>query len=491
MPAEFPVVIIGAGPAGLSAAHYLAKHDKPVLILEQSKNGIGGLSQTVTYKGNMYDIGPHRFFSKSDEINALWFEILGAEDFRTVKRLTRILYRKKFFGYPLQPAEAMKNLGFATSSKVILSYLASRVKPKRPEDNFEDWITNRFGSVLFHIFFKTYTEKVWGMDTRDISSDWASQRIQGMSLFAAAYHALVPQNNKNKPKTLVDAFYYPKLGPGQMWQKALDYVTSHYGTIQEDSQVTKIRHNNGRIYSVEVKAGETTQNITVGNAILSSMPMRALVNAFSPAAPAKVLAAADGLKYRDFVQVFLIIESTDLFPDNWLYIHDTGVKVGRITNYANFSKEMISAPDRTSTLGLEYFCFEHDTVWNMSDADLISLAVTELKQLGLIVDETVADGTVFRMQKAYPVYDEHYRHNVKAIRDWLEKTAKNLTLIGRNGMHKYNNQDHSMLTGLMAAKNILEHGAFDVWKVRTDTTYDETEDQKGDHSARAIPLKRR
>ena len=438
----------------------------------------------------MYDIGPHRFFSKSDEINELWFEILGKDDFREVKRLTRILYRKKFFSYPLQPIEAMRHLGFNVSSQVILSYLAARAKPIRPEDSFQDWVTNRFGKVLFSIFFKTYTEKVWGMDTKDISSDWASQRIQGMSLLTAAYHAMVPTSNKNKPKTLVDAFYYPKHGPGQMWQKALDYITQFDGQIKENSEVVKLCHRNGHVTSVEVSHNGTPQSISVGNAILSSMPMRNLIQSFSPPAPQNVIAAANALRYRDFLQVFLIIESTTLFPDNWLYIHDAGVRVGRITNYANFSKEMISNPETTSTLGLEYFCFEHDSVWSMNDEDLLQLATSELQKLGLLTTEKVLDGTVYRMPKAYPVYDENYRDNVAIIRHWLAKSAKNLTLIGRNGMHKYNNQDHSMLTGLMAAKNILEHGEFDVWKVRTDTTYDETEDKKGDHSARAVPQKR-
>jgi protoporphyrinogen oxidase len=490
MPAEYPVVIIGAGPAGLSAAYYLTKHSKSVLILEQSKNGIGGLSQTVYYKGNMYDIGPHRFFSKSDEINDLWFEILGKDDFRKVKRLTRILYRKKFFSYPLQPVEAMRHLGINISSQVILSYFAARVRPIQPESSFQDWVTNRFGKVLFSIFFKTYTEKVWGMDTKDISSDWASQRIQGLSLLTAAYHAIVPTTNKNKPKTLVDSFYYPTLGPGQMWKKALEYITQSYGKIHEECRVVKLHHRNGLVYSVEGMHEGKLMSICVGNDILSSMPMRNLIQSFSPSAPISVMDAANALRYRDFLQVFLIIESTTLFPDNWLYIHDTGVKVGRITNYANFSRDMISDPDSTSTLGLEYFCFEHDSVWSMDDDDLIDLAVFELKKLGLLGSEKVVDGTVYRMPKAYPVYDENYRENVSIIRNWLAKSAKNLTLIGRNGMHKYNNQDHSMLTGLMAAKNILKHGAYDVWKVRTDTTYDETEDKKGDHSARAVPLKK-
>jgi protoporphyrinogen oxidase len=475
-------IVIGAGPAGLTAAYELSKNGHPSTILEADPLRVGGLSQTATYKDYRFDIGGHRFFSKNKEIEDLWTLILQ-DDMIDVPRMSRILYQGKYYDYPLKATNALKNLGIIEAARCILSYFYARVFPKKPI-SFEDWVTNQFGYRLFSIFFKTYTEKVWGMSCKDITADWAAQRIKGLSLWTAALNSLgIKTGGGETIKTLIDTFRYPRLGPGQMWEKILDVVVKQGCEIKLDSPVQGIHWNSAGVTEV-VSKGKSLPCASV----ISSMPLRQLVECLSPAAPEPVLRAARGLRYRDYLTVVLIVKDNKPFPDNWIYIHDPSVKVGRVQNYKNWSKEMV--PDLSTTgLGLEYFCFEGDGMWTTSDSDLIEFAIKELTQLGLAVPSDVVDGTVVRMPKAYPIYDETYKANVDIIREFIERELPNLQVVGRNGMHRYNNQDHAMLTGMFAARNLLKLGHYNLWNVNGDAEYLEEDQSAPYKEARMVPRK--
>jgi len=462
------VSIIGAGPAGLTAAYELVtKGDGAfeVDVLEADPVHVGGIARTGEFKGCRFDIGGHRFFSKSDEIEALWTELLGAE-LLVRPRLSRIFYNGTFFDYPLKPANALLGLGPLTSARVLASYARARAFPIEPERSFADWITNRFGRRLFTIFFKGYTEKVWGMSCDDISADWAAQRIKGLSLTGAVREALF----RRKPgdgeiiKTLIDEFRYPRLGPGQMWEAAHQKVEAGGGRVHLGCRVDALRWGDG----LEVRAGD---RVFASDHVISSMALRDLVEILDPAPPPEVLAAARALAYRDFLTVVLRVRERDVFPDNWIYIHDPSVKVGRLQNFKNWSPDMVSDP-ALSAIGMEYFCFEGDELWDSRDDALVELGRTELDRLGLVARASVIDGTVVRAPKAYPVYDDTYQASVETVRRWLAEAVPALQVVGRNGMHKYNNQDHSMMTALLAARNLM--GAqYDVWAVNTDAEYHE------------------
>jgi protoporphyrinogen oxidase len=487
VPAVDRTVIIGAGPAGLTAAYELVKHGHRPLVIEQDPSYVGGLARTVRFKGFRFDIGGHRFFSKSDEIEHLWEEICG-EDFVRRPRLSRIFYRGTFFDYPLKAGNALRGLGILESAACVLSYLKQLMFPIRPEASFEDWVVNRFGRRLFEIFFRTYTEKVWGIPCNKISADWASQRIKGLSLPEAILNALLPKRNRSGGKvikTLIDSFRYPRLGPGMMWELARDRIVATGARVEMGKRVTAIRHNGHRVLAVEAEAEGGGSERFDGTHFISSMPLRSLVQRWDPQPPADVQEAARGLKYRDFLQVALVVRRTDLFPDNWIYIHDPRVQVGRIQNFRAWSPDMVTDPDR-SCLGLEYFCSEGDQLWTMSDAELIALATRELESIGLARAVEVEDGTVVRARKAYPVYDGQYEEHVRVIRRYLEGFP-NIQVVGRNGMHKYNNQDHSMMTALLAARNILG-GQFDLWKVNTDAEYHE--EDRSTSGVRRVPKRR-
>lgn len=485
----YEAVIAGAGPAGLTAALELTRHGRRCVVIEADPHLVGGISRTDVYKGYRFDIGGHRFFSKSPEVNAFWDEVLG-DQFLRRPRLSRIYYDRKFFHYPLRPVDALLKLGPLRSVRILASYLKARLKPIEPERSFEDWIVNRFGRTLFDIFFKTYTEKVWGMPTSAISADWAAQRIKGLSLIKAALSALrigLPGRGGEVVKTLIEEFKYPRLGPGQMWEAVRDRVQEGGGSVQLGRRVDRIEHD-GRSINAFVSVdpeGRTTRYL--GRHFLSTMPIRHLINAMSPAAPDEVREAAAGLRYRDFLTVVLIVNRAETFPDTWIYVHDPCVRLGRVQNFKNWSPEMVPDPN-TSSLGLEYFCFEGDDLWGMSDADLIELGRREIDTIGLVPGSSVIDGCVVRMPKAYPVYDDSYRDRVAVIRRWLSR-FDNLELAGRNGMHKYNNQDHSMMTALLAARNILGLGSYDTWKVNTDAEYHEEggDDASSDLAGRAVP----
>jgi protoporphyrinogen oxidase len=466
------VVIIGAGPAGLTSAVDLAEGGRPVVVLEKDPEYVGGIARTVCYKGYRFDIGGHRFFSKSDEITQRWQQRLGSE-FISVRRLSRIFYNGKFFDYPLKAANALFGLGIFRSIACVLSYFKAQIVPTKPEKSFQDWVSNRFGKMLFSIFFKTYTEKVWGMPCDQISADWAAQRIKGLSLWTAIWNALIPQRKKSGSgvvKTLIDTFEYPRFGPGQMWDKHRDDVIAAGSSVEMGQEVVRINTAGDRVSSVTTRDVAGRETDWRGSDFIVSMPLKECVLAFHPPLPEETIRAAKRLQYRDFLTVALIVKKTDLFPDNWIYVHDPSVKLGRIQNFNNWSPHLL--PDASTTcLGLEYFCFEGDGLWTMPDGELVELGKQELAKLGLVRQEDVIDGSVVRMEKAYPVYGPGYQADVNVIRAELARFT-NLQPVGRNGMHKYNNQDHSMMTAVLAAKN-LTGSHYDLWKVNTDAEYHE------------------
>ena len=486
--ASHETVIAGAGPAGLTAAYELTRNGRGCVVLEAEAQLVGGISRTDQYKGYRFDIGGHRFFSKSDEVNAIWREILGDELLER-PRLSRIYYDRKFFHYPLKPLDAFAKLGPIRSARILASYARARLKPIAPERSFEDWTVNRFGRLLFEIFFKTYTEKVWGMSTREITAEWAAQRIKGLSLVNAVLSALPGAKKRSEDgsviKTLIDRFQYPRLGPGQMWEVARDKVRAAGGAVHHDRRVIAIEHDESGVTGVVARDGQGKRTRYTGKNFLSTLPIRDLIRCMSPAAPDAVRAAAEALRYRDFLTVVLIIDQPETFPDNWIYIHEPDVRLGRVQNFKNWSPAMVPDPSKTS-LGLEYFCFEGDDFWTMSDAELIAVGTREIDAIGLVKADKVIDGCVVRMPKAYPVYDDAYQGHLRTIRAWLAKLG-NLELAGRNGMHKYNNQDHSMMTAVLAARNIMGMGKFDTWKVNTDAEYHEEESTGRAEAGRAVP----
>jgi protoporphyrinogen oxidase len=464
------VIVIGAGPAGLTAAYEAIRAGLQVTVLEKD-DIVGGISRTVSYKGYCFDIGGHRFFTKVKAVDEMWHDVLK-DEFLLRPRQSRILYNKHFFHYPLRPFNALLGLGIWTSTAVVLSYLKAFITPIKNEKTFEDWISNRFGKRLYRIFFKTYTEKVWGIPCSQITAEWAAQRIKGLSIKSALKNALLGSSAGPKQgviKTLIDSFYYPKRGPGMMWERVAQIVKKGGSDIKMQCDVAKIFWADNRVSGVQGDCLGHRQHVT-GTHYISSMPIRELVERLVPPPPRDVVDAATNLHYRDFLTVALIVDKPDVFPDNWIYIHDDSVHVGRIQNFKNWSPLMVP-DDSTTCLGLEYFCFEGDDFWTMADEDLIELATQEIEQLGLVDKRLIVDGTVVRMPKAYPVYDEDYAKHLQIVRGFLDK-LQNIQLVGRNGMHKYNNQDHSMLTAMAAVENI-RGGNFDLWSLNADAEYHE------------------
>ncbi len=461
------VVVVGGGPAGLTAAYVLSKKGFKVTVFE-SEHILGGISQTARYKGFRFDIGGHRFFTKIEPVERLWHEILG-DEFIAVPRLSRIHYRGTFFHYPLKPLNALFGLGLFNSIAVVLSYLKWHFWPYEREENFEEWVTNRFGRRLYEIFFKTYTEKVWGIPCTEIRAEWAAQRIKGLSLARALLSAASVTKRPAKIKSLITHFQYPRLGPGQMWETCARHIREMGNEVHLEHSVDEVLCENGRVHAVRVRHQGGTTDVSCDH-VISTMPLRSLVRSLRPEAPERARRSAEGLRYRDFLVVALILDREDLFPDNWIYVHTPGVKVGRIQNFNNWSRAMVPEEGRTC-LGLEYFCFEGDGLWSAPDGELIDLARRELAVLDVTGAAQVLDGAVVRMPKAYPIYDAQYSACVEGVRAHIEGIP-NLHTVGRNGMHKYNNQDHSMLTALMTVWN-MEGAAHDVWAVNTDFEYHE------------------
>jgi protoporphyrinogen oxidase len=473
-----PYVVIGGGPAGLTAGYLLAKEGKRVIVLEADEQ-VGGLAKTVVDPdGYRFDLGGHRFFTKSKEVNDLWLEIMG-DEFLMRPRQSRIFWRGKFLDYPLRGADVVKKLGPVELPLCLLSYLWAALKPKGREDNVEQWVSNRFGKRLYNHFFKSYTEKVWGVPTTELRAEWAAQRIKGLSFFSAAKAAFFG-NRGDKIKSLIGQFQYPRYGPGQMWEQMTARIEELGGEVRLEDPATRLEvASDGEVIAVH-----TPDEVIEPKAVISSLPLRATVGICDPQAPAEVRDAAQGLRYRDFLTVALVLDGEDVFPDNWIYIHEPGVRVGRIQNYRSWSPWMVPDPD-TACVGLEYFCFEGDDLWTMSDDDLVALATAELDQLGLAQAGKVRRGYVVRVPKAYPMYDEDYSERVDVIKGWLGGLT-NLQQVGRNGLHRYNNSDHSMLSAMRAVDNVLHGTRHDIWAVNVESSYHE-EHQEPEQPYKSAP----
>jgi protoporphyrinogen oxidase len=487
MTADADIFVIGAGPAGLTTAYCLTKETPSVIVIEKDPVYVGGISRTVRHGNFLFDIGGHRFFSKAKEVVDLWHEILP-DDFITRPRLSRIYYGGKFYSYPLSAFQALRNLGIFTSAACVISYAYAKAFPIASPRSFHDWVRNRFGERLFQIFFKTYTEKVWGMPCDEISADWAAQRIKGLDLRVAITNALKHSFGRKAKaaaaggdvvKTLIESFQYPRKGPGMMWEAAAAKITGRGGRILMGRELVELVYDAvQKIWRIEVATAGGKRESYTARHVVSSAPVRELVQKLSPK-PISLLHARE-LRYRDFLTVALMIDKTDVFADNWIYIHDPSVKVGRVQNFGSWSPEM--APAGMTCLGLEYFCFEGDGLWTMSDEELIALATREVTKVGLVAASDVTGGCVVRQPKAYPVYDDAYRDHMAIIRRDLEQSYPSLHLIGRNGMHKYNNQDHAMMTAMLTARNILAgERIYDIWQVNEDAEYHEA----GESSAQA------
>jgi len=483
------VAIIGAGPAGLTAGYLLTRAGKSVAIIEKDATYVGGISRTVEHQGYRFDIGGHRFFSKSQAVVDLWNEILP-DDFIQRPRMSRIYYEGRFYSYPLRAFEALRNLGVLRSAACMLSYLKYKLFPIREVRSFEDWTTNQFGRRLYSIFFKTYTEKVWGMPCNEMSADWAAQRIKGLSLWSAVTDGVRRSlglnrrpNDGQAVKTLLETFRYPRLGPGMMWNAARDRIEAAGGRIIMGHALKQLAADGQGGWRLIATGDDGELVVRAGHAI-SSAPMRELAARLHPL-PETALNAAQ-LRYRDFLTVALMIRSDDLFPDNWIYIHDSKVKVGRVQNFRSWSPEMVPDED-VACVGLEYFCFEGDGLWSSPDEELFELAKREMAILGLCDPADVTGGAVVRQEKAYPVYDEGYAANVAAMRAELEARFPTLHLVGRNGMHRYNNQDHAMMTAMLTAENILAgERLYDTWSVNEDAEYHEAGDEGAE---KALPAR--
>jgi len=455
------VVVAGAGPAGLAAARDLSAAGVEVIVLEQATQ-VGGLARTERHRGYRFDIGGHRFLTRMPEIQRLWEDTLG-DEFVKVQRLSRIHYRGRFFDYPVNLANVVRNLGPVESGRIVASYLGARIRRSPDERTFEAWVTSRFGRRLYETFFKTYTEKVWGMPCSEIGADWAAQRIRGLTLRTAVAGAI---GRRSRVASLAREFHYPRLGPGQMWERFADLVVAAGGVVRVGAAVTRLHHDGQRVDRVEVENGRM-ESVPAGH-VISSLPLGTLLERLDPLPPPDILAAGRALRHRDFILVGLVLDAPVAFPDTWLYVHGREALVGRVQNFRNWSAAMVPDARRTS-LGMEYFCSVGDAIWSRTDAELLDLAARELQTLGLAPGARVEDGCVIRQEKAYPVYDASYRTHVETIRGYLSR-FENLQTIGRNGTHRYNNQDHAMMAGRLAARNVLGE-RHDVWSVNGEASH--------------------
>jgi len=453
------VYIIGAGPAGMACAYTLANGGQPAVVIEGEKD-VGGLCQTIEYSGYLFDIGGHRFLSKSDLINTIWQEVMG-EDLLKVRRLSRIFYRKRFFDYPLSFLNTFWNLGPLESFRCIASYGYCRLIKPGNDQTFEGWIINRFGRRLYEIFFDTYTRKVWAVPCKAISADWAVQRIRGLSLGVAIKKALLGARSRG-PKTLAEEFLYPKKGPGQFYVKLKKSLVNLGSQFLFEKKTIRVNHDEGRVTSIVVRDNPTSeeQEIPV-DYLFSSMPLTELLRSLNPLPSESIRLAASKLRFRSFLVVNVILDCETLFPDQWIYVHSPDVMLGRIQNYKNWSPFMTANPKRTS-LGLEYFCTEGDELWEMNDVDLIDFALEELEKIGIVSRKHLINGFVVRRKDVYPVYSLKYQESLDVIQDYLSRFL-NLQTMGRAGLFRYDNSDHAMLSGIGAAKNYMNKSAYNLW----------------------------
>jgi protoporphyrinogen oxidase len=464
------IVVVGAGPAGLTAAYLLAKRGLRPLVLEADPSYVGGISRTVCYKGYRFDIGGHRFFSRAKDVEDFWTEILP-HDMLVRQRSSRIYYQRKFFSYPLKPFQVLRTLGPLEAARCVASYLQAKARPVPNPRNFEDWTINRFGQRLYEIFFKAYTEKLWGMSCRQISADWAAQRVKGLSLASAVMSALRPRR-KSGPviTTLIESFRYPRRGPGMLWDACASKIQELGGTLQMGATVTSLEQAQGQ-WRIHYRTGSGSEEVASADQVISSAPLRDVMLHLFPEPGAEVTKAASALRYRNFLLVALIVRDRKLFSDNWIYIQDPDIKAGRIQNFKAWSPDMVP-PGDTACYGMEYFASDDEPLWNMSNAELVALAGLELERLALGHASDLLDACVVRQPKGYPVYDATYASNVAVIRRALAERYPGLHVVGRNGMHRYNNQDHSMMTAMLTVENILSGQAkHDVWCVNQDAEY--------------------
>jgi protoporphyrinogen oxidase len=483
------IVIIGAGPAGLTAAYELARKGVPSTVLE-ADTVVGGISRTAQRDGWRFDLGGHRFFTKVQRVDDFWHEILGPDEILLRPRKSRIYYRGKFYDYPLKPLNALRNLGPVEAIRCMASYLWIRVRPPKDQTNLEGYIVANYGWRLYNHFFKTYNEKVWAASAADISADWGAQRIKGMSLFQAIWEPirarLVGRRRERSQQvtSLIEEFQYPKYGPGMMWERCRDLVEAAGTKVQLGTRVVAIRHAGGRAHSVVAESNGGSTEYPADH-VVSSMPFPLLLRAMDPPVPAGVAQAADNLNFRDFLTVALVVPAEKVpWDDNWIYIHAPEVRTMRIQNFGSWSPYMVK--EGRDVLGLEYTVLEGDASWNASDAELVERGKQELERLGLVNAEDVETGYVVRMPKGYPVYDQDYLHNVEVLKTWLAQHAPNVHPVGRNGMHKYNNQDHSMYTAMLTCENIVDGAAHDIWSVNVEADYHEQKGSGG--TGRAAPV---
>lgn len=459
--ADREFIVIGGGPAGLAATYLLAKRGIRAVCLEKDVQ-VGGLSRTVVRDGYRFDIGGHRFFTKFPEVNDLWHEVLGS-DFLRRPRLSRIYYNHRFFNYPLKPMQALRGLGMVEAMRIIGSYAAARMHPNAPETNLEEWVSKRFGKRLFNIFFKTYTEKIWGMPCTEISAKWAAQRIKSLSLTSALTNSIF----KRKITTLIEEFDYPRYGPGQMYEAMADKIKAMGNEVSMGQEAVRIRREGETIQEVITRSGNEFQ----GTDFISSMPLTDLISAVDPPAPQEVLEAARSLSYRSIVTVNLVINREQIVPDTWIYVHSPDVRVGRIQFYKNWSPFMVPEQSKSS-LGLEYFATEGDDLWNLPDQELMRMGKEEIEKLGMCRREEITGAFVVRMPKAYPVYDSAYETNFELIKAWVQG-LRNLQPCGRYGLFRYNNADHSILSAMYAVRTLLGEQGLDVWSINTEEDYHE------------------
>jgi protoporphyrinogen oxidase len=457
--------VLGGGPAGLTSAHVLGLRGARGVVFE-ADGTVGGIAKTVEFNGYRFDLGGHRFFTKLKPVERLWQDMLG-EDFLTRPRLSRIYFNGRYFAYPLQARDVIARLGLLESLLCALSYLGSLRRRNEKAETFEDWVTIRFGKRLYNAFFRSYSEKVWGIPGSEIRSQWAAQRIKDFSLVSAVLSILGLQ--RKQVTTLIEEFKYPRLGPGQMWETFQERVEERGIPVHLNHRVVSVNRSGNRIESVTV-ATNSHQTVYPVDSVVSTIALSELVKRMSPPPPPEVLEAANTLRYRDFCLVALMLDEKEPFPDNWIYIHDEGTRAGRVQNFGAWSEDMVR--EGTTCLGVEYFCFEGDEIWEMSDAEAVELAKNEMARIGLIDPSKVIDGIKVRVPKAYPMYDSKYEECVEVVKSYVS-TFENLQTCGRNGLHRYNNQDHSMWTAILATLNLVDGASYDVWSVNTEAEYHE------------------